>query len=354
MPDFSWLASEDSLSSEALTVVAQAVDPTDRGRLTHDVYFSRRDVDSVKLAEINDLDYRPVSDRREWNARGRKIPVPTPPIKELEMVPIEAQFDIGEYEQQRLAERTLGNETLFREIVGISIPERTESLALANLRRIEVEAFEAWANGQITAMNPETATTQTMSFGFDAARYPTAATAWDDVGLNAYNELISFLRTAMENIGSLGGVLLRQATLLEILADSPNPISPNPGDIEPTQAQVEDRVSQVFGTRFVFVVNEESFDIFDDAGMPVTRTKVWPAQHVAAIPENFNIGQVNYAPVLRAMEMARSVPEAGINIRGQTAYTEISGNGRHLAVEVQVNAMPVPNEQMVYVIDAGV
>ena len=103
MPDFSWLASEDALSNEALTVVAQTIDPTDRGRIRHDIYFPRRDVESVKLTEISDVDFRPASDRREWNQRGRKGHIPTPSIKELEMVPIEATFAIDEYEQQPIS-----------------------------------------------------------------------------------------------------------------------------------------------------------------------------------------------------------------------------------------------------------
>jgi hypothetical protein len=40
--------------------------------------FSRvKNVDSVDLDDVTTLDYRPASDRREWNQRGRLIPVKT-------------------------------------------------------------------------------------------------------------------------------------------------------------------------------------------------------------------------------------------------------------------------------------
>jgi hypothetical protein len=39
------------------------------------MFFPRRDVDSIDLDDVTTIDYRPASDRREWNQRGRLIPV---------------------------------------------------------------------------------------------------------------------------------------------------------------------------------------------------------------------------------------------------------------------------------------
>src|SRR6478752_6471360 len=138
---FAWIEQDRELSAAALTVRAQAISPNDTGRLLWDAFMPRRDVNSVRLRSISQIDFRPVSDRREWGARGRLIPLRTPNIDELEMVPIEAYFTLGEREIQELEERTNGNQTIFREIVGVDIPSRIDGLAQANYRRIEVDVF---------------------------------------------------------------------------------------------------------------------------------------------------------------------------------------------------------------------
>jgi hypothetical protein len=82
--------------------------------------------------------------------------------------------------------------------------------------------------------------------------------------------------------------------------------------------------------------------------------KVWPAQHVAAIPAGNAIGSTAFAPVVRAWDLSSQSPDAGVDVRGITIYHEIKNGGRELTVEGQFNPMPDPNEQKLYVIDAGV
>lgn len=124
MPKMHWVAAQDELSNEALTVRAQTLPINDQGRLLWDIFFPRNDVDSVKLATLTTTDFRPVSDRREWNQRGRLVDDRTPTAEQWEMVPIESYFMIGEREMQDLMERTLGNEALFQEIVATQIPDQ--------------------------------------------------------------------------------------------------------------------------------------------------------------------------------------------------------------------------------------
>lgn len=352
MAYFDWISQENNLSAAALTVRAQTISPNDQGRLTYDVFFPRQNVDSVRLSTITTIDFRPVSDRREWDTRGRAIPLRTPDLGTLEMVPIESYFKLGEREIQELEEQTVGNEGVFREIVRARIPARTDDLVTANYRRIDVDAYNAWALGQITARNPQLGTTQTVSFGFAAARYVTAATAWNVVA-NAYTALTAQLLLAIDLIGPFEGVMLRQATLNEIILDAPNVLSYQAG-IPPTRTQIEDRISQEFGYPFRFIVNETTHDIFSGAGQTVVRTKVWPTGRVAVIPSGGVVGNTMQAPVARAFQIARGAPSAGIDVRGQTVYPEVEGNGRGLTVEAQINAMPLPIEQRVYVINAGV
>ena len=353
--DFGWVGAQEALTNESLTVVAQTVDPTDDGSLLWDSFFPRQDVDSVKFSEMTDVDFRPAADRREWNMRGRNVPLVTPATKELEMVPIESYFGYDERAMQHLTERTLGNEALFQQIVGNQIPQRTEGLAQANWRRIELEAFEAWSQGTVTAMNPQKGTTQAMSFGFAAGRYQTAGTAWDDISLNAYDELITWLEASIEFIGSFQGVALRLALLRELQRDAPNKFIPDSTlGLRVTKGQLEAQLSDDLGVPFQFYVIENMIDVFDDAGISYTRTKIWPAGVVAAVPVGERVGTTKFAQVARAVEMSRLVPQAKIDVRGVTVYHEAANGGRQLTVEAQLNAMSVPNEQNTWVMDTGV
>jgi hypothetical protein len=354
MAYFAWMAQEAALGNAALTVRAQVVSPNDTGRLLWDAFFPRRDVDSVKLANIAQIDFRPAADRREWNARGRQIPLRTPNIAEVELIPIEATFGIAEREIQELEERTLGNETLFRQLIRSNVPDRIDSLAQANFRRIEVDAFTAWALGQVTARNPVDGSTGTVSFNFAAARYETAGTAWNAVG-NAYLEFRSWLLRAMDLIGGpIVGAMMRIATMNEIIADAPNTIPGIGAGIPALRSQVEARIADDIGGSFRFYINESTVDIFADGGLDVTRTKVWPTGRVAAVPQGETIGATNFAPVARAIEMSRANPQAEIDIRGMTAFSEVENGGRGVVFECQANVLTLPDESRVAVINAGI
>lgn len=356
MTYFAWIAQERALSAAALTVRAQTISPNDQGRLLWDVFFPRRNVDSVRLSQIAQLDFRPVADRREWNARGRNIPLRTPNTAELEMTPIESYFKIGEKEIQDLEERTLGNSAIFRQIVGATIPERTDSLAQANFRRLDVDAMTAWALGTVTSMNPETGDTTTVTFttGWDAARYTTAATAWDNAAVNAYDQLMSWLMSAVDYVGSVQGVMLRRATLNAIQADAPNLLAMPGSNIKPTVAQVEARIQDELSSNFKFYVNENTQDLFTDGGVTTARTKVWPTGRVAAIPSGEVVGFTAFAPVARAFDISRASPDAQIDVRGQTAYIDVENAGRGFTEECQMNALALPQEANTFVINAGV
>lgn len=351
-----WIEQEDSLGSDVLTVRAQAQNVENMDELLHPVFFPYDDVDSVKIKNLVELDNRLVAERREWNQRGRRIPIETPDLEEIEMIPIEAYFKIGEREQQALREQALNNEQVFRQQIRASIPERVDTMPPAIFRRVEMDAMEAWAKGQITVRHAYkedasgNALTLTISLGY-GSRIQTAGTAWDDGAVNAYDELISFLEDAETEIGPLEGVVLRRATLKAILEDAPNPMPGAQSALTPTRTQVEERIADELGTSFSFFVIENAFDVFDGAGSATTRTKVWPAGYVSAVPQGQQVGSTLRAPVARAMELANQVPEAGIDIRGTTVYYDSENGGRTLSVECQANHLPLPNEQLVYSID---
>ena len=351
MATFGWIGAVEALSPAALTVRAQALSPNDNGRLLWDIFFPRRDVDSVDLRDVSSLDRRPAADRREWNGRGRLIPMLTPAMRLLSMVPIEAYDRIEEYEMQKLRERALGgNAQQIQNVIGASIPQRSDALVEADYRRLELDVFTAWATGSIVQRDPQTGRTFSASFGIDSARYQTAGTAWSDGGVNAYNELLDWYEDAIARSGAGAGVMLRLASLRAIVTDAPALA----GGITMTRAQVADRISQDLGVPFQFFVNEQRVDVFTDGGTAVTRTNVWPAEQVAFVPAGNRVGSTAFAPVARAMEISDRVPEAGIDIRGVTVYHDAENNGRDLTIEAQLNAMGIPDPNLVDVIDAGV
>lgn len=354
MPDFTWMEAEAELTPAALTVRAQTVDPTDQGRLLWDGFMPRRNVDQTKLSSLTTRNVRITSDRREWNQRGRYINLVTPPRRELEWIPIEGYFKLEEKEINDLMNEVRGNQELFRQIIGARIPDRTDMLALANYRRLELDVFEAWALGQITSMNPQTGQTFVVDYGFAADRYQTAATAWNDGTVNAFDEFMAWWQDAFEALGGpQEGVMLRQATRDAIIADAPNTV-PGLTNITPTLPQVEARIRDLTGRPFQFYVNENTVETYTDAGIARQTVKVWPAQRVAAIPAGFNVGNTAFAPVVRAYDLSAQTPEAGVDIRGITVFHEPGNGGREITVEGQFNPMPDPDEQRLYVINAGV
>lgn len=350
MDYFSWLAQEDLLSSEALTVRAQALPPDDRDQLVHDVFFPRQNVPSVKLSSIEDIDFRPISDRREWNTRGRHLHSITPRTAELEMIPIEDYFKIEEREMQELVERTFGNEALIRQIVRSSIPARIDALVQANRRRMEYDALRAWATGSIAAKNPQTGVVTTVSYSFDVNRFQTAGTAWNNGAVNAYNEFLAWLEDGIDAVGSAIGAIMRRATFTAIQADAPQGLDAIPL----TRAQVQDRISQDLGIPFTFYLLEHRADLYTDGGLTTTRTNYWPAEQVALVPAGAVVGNMAYAPQVRGFSLARVAQDAQIDVNGMAVYREIGGNGRDATWECQVNAFPIPLETRMWVIDAGV
>lgn len=352
---FTWLEEEKKLTNAALTVLAQAIPPNDNGRLLWDTVMPRQDIPSVDISQLYTLDFRPAAERREWNAPARPFALPIPKSRDITVIPVEMAHKIEEYELQKLAERAAGvNQDIFRRVIGAQIPDRVRAMALANYRRIELEVFRAWLSGNVTVRNPADNSSYVASYGIDASRYATAGTAWSDVGVNAYNELLAWARDVASGlVGGLAGVMLRQATMNAIAADAPVTLGSTAGSA--TLTQVEQRLTDALGTAFRFAVNERTVAEYTRAeGWATTNTKVFTAQRVAAIPASGSVGSTGFAPVLRAMEVAGQNPDAGIDVNGMTAYRFTQNQGKELEIDVQCNPIPLPNEQAIAVINVGV
>lgn len=349
MPTLSWIEQEEELTEAALTVRVQQLAPDDIGGLSWPTFAPRVDVDTTEINEINEIDDRPVADRREWDARGRLIPMRTPDQRKIEFIPIEARDAIREKEINKLSLEVRGNQGIFRDVIGARIPARADRLAKADLRRIEVDYISAWTSGIVTQVNPENGETVPMGFQFASSRLQTAPTAWGDVGISAYNEFLAWVLDGVDTIGSAAGVRLRRARFNEILADAPNLAN----SVKMTRTQLEQRITDDLAIPFRFFVDEEGVDTFTDGGTVTTRTKRWPIDKIALVPDDLRIASTAFAPVVRAQDLIAEFPEAGIDVRGCTLYYDKENGGRGLTMEMQLNAFPVPHESRVWVIDVA-
>ncbi len=354
MAVFDWINRVQELSPAALTVMAQAIDPDDTDSLVWNTFFPRQDVDSIRVSEVSDLDFRPVADNREWNTDGRHIPLKVPSVKEMLMIPTESYFVLDEFEMQILNERAGGNQETLINIMQAEIPQRVAGLTRSLFRRLEINAMEAWANGNAKTTD-KFGGSSTVTFGFAAARYLTASPAWDDGGVNAYDEFITFIKNGRVKFGANPiGAVMRQTTYDEIIADAPNFTSPTSTIVMGVDEFSRD-LRRRLGFPFQVVTMEHSLDVFGDSGLHnYTRTDVWPSQHVALVPPGGRIGSTKFAPVVRAGELDASAPDAGIDQNGATVYHFTENGAKALRVEAQLNVFPIPAERWVYVIDAGV
>lgn len=348
-----WIGASEEFSAPALTVRAQTIPLDDQGNLLWDAFMPRRNVDSVKISTIiSEDETRYTADRREWDARGRLIPLATPSGEELEMTPIESYFKIAEREIQELEERTLGDEALMRRLIGVNIPSRIDKLVRANLRRIEYEVFRAWSTGTFVVRNPQLGhVSQTFSYGIDVARYQTAGTVWTDPGLNAFDQFLQWLDAQEDLVGPISGAVMRRATYNMIQADATAAINAGGSAIPRlTRREFEDRVTNERGRDFSFYIIENTLQLFGDGGTATTSHNLWPSATIAAVPADEQVGHVAFAPIARAMQMARANPGARIDVRGMAVFHEFENNYRALTTECQVNAMPVLHEQRIAVI----
>lgn len=343
---FSWLSEFDELSPAALTLAAQLNAQDLVATLRWPVLMPRRPVDSIRISDITTRDFQPVADRREWNARSRPIPHVTGGLKSVEMVPIEARFKWDERQIQLLSEATLGDAAAIANRIRVRIPDKSNDLADADYRRVELDVFEAWTLGQVTVRNPETGESYVAAFGFDAGRIQTALTPWADPSVNAFREFVAWYIEGLQEVGPGLGVMLSRARFNEILTDAPPSALGGPT----TAVMLEERIRQETMSDFRFFIEDRQLDVFPDGGLGTVKARVMPADRIAFVPDNGEVGYTAFAPVARAMEIDAEVPEAGIDIRGVTVYHEQSNNGRELEIEAQLNAMPIPNEESVWVI----
>ena len=343
-----WMDTVDGLSNAALTVEAQTVPLPDGETFLGESLFPRLDVNSVKVEGITVRAIRPVSERREWNAPGATIEKPIEEAFGMSILPIEARDGIDEQEYQALAEAGLtAGQAQLRALLGVEIPKRIRDMAVSNLRRLEMDRYSAWLEGLIRQRNPQNKTQEIVAtFPWAGERIQTAGTAWDQGGVNAYNEFIAWLKEGVEEIGAIEGVMLRQRQV-DLIQNSAPFVFGTEGERIDGEV-LRQKISQKIGVDFRFIVNRAWVE------PQGTKRYLMPIARIGIVPAGGAVGKTLYAPVVRAIEAADVASEAGIDLRGQASYRETSNGGKHTELQVQVNAAPNPDKLSVWVMNTGV
>lgn len=344
---FDFLGKVEALSPANLTIREQARLAENPLNLRWRDIFPRVPVNSVKIREISAVDFRPAGGRREWNAQGREVPEILGPIVDAEMVPINPTHHIDERRLQALREPAMllgaqGAELVNRGVLA-DVDGWATRLADAVDRQTERDAFEAWFKNEITVMDPKTGTTVTVPGPISSSRY-VAASGTFAAATSAYLDFIGYLRDAQATMGSVGAVRMRRARLDEILADAPALSGERM-----TLAGLGERIAREGFGNVVIVVDERTYDEFDDGGSAYTTKYYVPLDRIAFQPASGVVGASYMAPVTRAQDFG--VTGALVkNLQDVVVFHREKNDGKTLMVEAQRNVITLPTEQNVYVV----
>lgn len=336
----------EQLDPAALTVRAQQFSPFDEPQYHWPMFAERDDILTTRLAEIGAVDFRPAASRRAWDAPGLQIVPRTGATKTGDIDPIEAWFGLGEKEIQRAMEGSGGNAAVALDVLGASIPRRTDKIVEATWNKLDLDFFTAWATGAITVDDPETAQTYSVSFQIPAGRFVANATTLA-LATNAFDDAVGHCRAAQALGVQPAGLLGSSDRILEIVKDMP--VANVYTMRRPTVSDAEDWFAAEFGVDFKFVRADWHLDLKDRTTHNYTSTRIWPQTRMAVIPVG-NVGSVKIAPVYRAMQLVSEIPEAGIDRNGVFVNAEAENGGKSLKVAAQLNAIPWPNENQIYVV----
>ncbi|HYG66110.1 MAG TPA: hypothetical protein VD838_00575 [Anaeromyxobacteraceae bacterium] len=337
----------EALQGRNLTLREQTRLASNPDQLRWQAIFPRRETRSIRISEITQREFRPIGLRREWNAQGHEIPDVLPPRRDFEMIPINPKHTFDEHYLQLLTERTEGVDSVAAGIIMKDVDEWASILAGAAYRQIEVDAFEAWALGQITVLDPVTKEATVVSLGLDAARYVAEGEAWNVVTGGAYARLVYHLDAAQDMLGGVGAIRMRRATLNTVVATAPT----STAIPRVTAGNIEQVLEQEGYGEVRVIIDERTYDKPTTNPLVTSPTKYVPTGRVLFQPPSGVVGATHFAPVARAFEYASK--DRRVNRNDVALFLNPQNNGKTLEEEAQLNAIPMPIEQAVYVVNAG-
>lgn len=350
MFDFAQLLEDGPQVRGAIDTVRQQarLDQRDTDDQIWDQFFERADVGSVKINEMRLPNDRFVATRREWDGEGHPIPLRTPDFVEMEMVPISTHFQYGEYELQRLAESRNGNEELMVDAIEAELPERVDNNVDAIMRRVEMDTHRVWQLGEIQVRDPETDQVSTASFQFDANRYPTED--WTG-GNNAWTKFLDQAKLAQDRVASgVQGCLLTNKILQKIKQDAPTDIAGNELTLRALRERIQEELDQGFS---LVEADHNTADVFDGPGNSTSQETYYNEGKVTFVPRDGRVGRMAAAPIARAYSY-RSGAGDQVDVRNVAVFYIMKNDGRAMKVDFQMNWLPIPYEEKVYVVETGI
>jgi hypothetical protein len=345
---FSYIDAVAALSPANITIFQAARLAENPLDLRYRAIFPRVNATSIRISSITTVDFRPVGGRREWNAQGREIPENLGPLREAEIVPIEFTKHIDERAMQLL--REAGIEEMVRRGVINSVETWPTVLADACERQLERDAFEAWFTGLVTVKDTKTNDSVVASLGFDqATTYPTAGTDWDDPGEDAYLNFLTGLQAAQTKFGgAVGGARTHRTVAQAIIEDAPD----GPNGLRPTISSLQERVREEGFPNFNLIIDERTYDEFNDGGSATTAAYYVPDGLIGYQPADGRVGNTHVAPVARAYDFLTGGNRKFAN--GVAIFLDEQNSGKTLKIAAQENALAIPEERLTYVEDTGI
>lgn len=347
-PRFGFLNGIAALTPANLTIeqaARLAENPLD---LRYRAIFPRKDAPSIKMSSISTVDFRPVGGRREWNAQPRIVPEKIGPQREFSIVPIEFSHPIDELALQLLGES--GMQELIRQGVIKSVETWPPALADACERQLERDAFQAWYTGAIVVKDTKSSAAVTVSLGFDqATTYPTAGTIWSDAGQNAYDNFLAAVQAAYSKFGgNVGAARSHRTVFAAMIADAPD----GPNGLRPTFTSLQERVREEGFPNLSLVIDERTYDEFDDGGSATTSRYYVPEGLIGFQPADGRVGTTHVAPVVRAYDFLSGGNRKLVN--GTVILLSEENDGKTLKIAAQTNAITMPEERRTYVVDTSI
>jgi hypothetical protein len=344
---FDLLYRQQRLSPANLTIREQARLAENPLDLRWPALFPRVPANSLKIRDLTKAELRLTAEYRAWNANGRELWEAIGPSTEWEILPLTASKHFNE---KRMIELQLPDPTI-RALVDNGIVADVDlwgtRLADAVHRRLEVAGFQGWLVNTFSMLDPVSGSVVTGPLGFNASRYVAAGVALTGgSGGTAYPTIVLQVAAATIFLGTQPGAMRMRDSTFQVLVSSA-PTGPN--QIRPTVTNVNERLAEQ-GINTAIIVDQRNYDKSTDGGQATTTTYYVPTGKIGFQPADGRIGNTHSVAASRGGN--ELVTNAKVNKMDVTIWYTEQNNGKTLLEEGENIAVPMPEEQRIYVYDA--
>ncbi|MEO5772709.1 MAG: hypothetical protein ABIQ32_01145 [Sphingomicrobium sp.] len=344
---FDLLRRMQRLSPQNITIREQARLEENPLDLRWPALAPRLQANSLKIRDLTKATLRLTAEYRAWNANGRELWEAVGPQSEWEILPLTATKHLDERRMLELSLPDPAIRSLIDNGVVADVGRWSTLLADAVHRRIEAAFFEGWLSNTFSMRDPVSGTALAGPLGFSASRYVAAGVAWTGgSGGTAYNNFVTQVQNAARFLGGQPSVArMRDATFQLIVSSAPA----GPNAQRPTVTNVNERLAEQ-GIRTAIVVDERTYDKSTDGGQGTATTFFVPTGKIGFQPPDGRIGNTHSVAASRGGK--ELVTNAKVNLQDVTIWYSELNRGMTLLMEAENIAVPMPEEQRLYVYDA--